>query len=427
MKEKRIIRWVSFFAVLLGLLAIFISVRFFIGRKDVLHTQRIRPVRFDLLTPVSVGWSRKFPGRVQAAKRVNLAFRVSGPLIEFPAREGEHINRGDLLARIDPRDFNIALDRIQGGISEAIARLSAMKKGARTEDLRMLESKVTSAASQAREALSQYERFNKLYQAKAISKAEYDRYLTARDMAQASLSATRQELKKARRGARTEDITAMESRIKSLRAQERTALAALNDCDLISPFDGIVSTTFVENYQFVTARQPVVKVEGNDILEIVVDVPESILNFDPSKIVTKAVFPVKPDRSYKLKLTEFATTPDRETQTYRATLVMPSPADFRVLPGMTVEVTGSLASDLKGAFRIPIEAILNRKNGSFIWIVSDDLSVHSVSVDLVSLGDGHVDISGDLKPGERFVTAGVHYLKNGQRVRLLEGEGHEDR
>ena len=106
---------------------------------------------------------------------------------------------------------------------------------------------------------------------------------------------------------------------------------------------------------------------------------------------------------------------------------MPSPTDFRVLPGMTVEVTGSLNSDSDGAFRVPIEALLKREEGPFIWIVSEDLSVHSVSVELVSLGDGHVDISGDLKPGERFVTAGVHYLKEGQMVRLLKGDGNENR
>ena len=50
------------------------------------------------------------PGAVEAAEKVNLSFRVGGPLIELNVEEGDKVKKGQLLARIDPRDFQLVVD-----------------------------------------------------------------------------------------------------------------------------------------------------------------------------------------------------------------------------------------------------------------------------------------------------------------------------
>ncbi len=418
--DKSTFRWLLPVVVAVAILAVLIP-RLMSSGEALQEISAVRPVLTTVLTPSDAGGRRTFPGRVQASQKVDLSFRVSGPLIELPALEGEHVQEGELLARIDPRDFQLALDGVRGALSEARATLDAMKKGARREDLRSLQAKVEAAGAQAKEASAQFNRFKRLYEAQAVSQAEFDRYRTARDVASSALRAAREELKKARRGARPEEIRAMKAKISSLEAKEKTAASALKDTDLLAPFDGVVAKRMVDNYQFITARQPVLILQNSTLAQIVVDVPESVIRYRSHQLNIYATFDSASGRSFPLRLVEFASEPDPETQTYRVTLAMTSKPDFAVLPGMTVQVTGEVEDMIKGAsmFSIPVEALLSSDRGASVWIVVDGHAV-SRSVTVKSLGDGCVQVRGDLKSGDRLVTAGVHVLSEDQKVRLLE-------
>ena len=105
----------------------------------------VRPVKMLIVAAAGTGREFRFPGRVRVSRRVELSFKVSGPLIDLPAEEGRETARGDLLARIDPRDFEIRIAGIESRIGEAKARLQAMETGARPEDLAILEAEVDAA------------------------------------------------------------------------------------------------------------------------------------------------------------------------------------------------------------------------------------------------------------------------------------------
>ena len=87
-----------------------------------------RPVKV-MTVGGSAGGEVSFPGRVAAGEQVDLAFRVGGPLIELPVHEGEKVNKGQVVARIDPRDFRIRVNSAQARFDKAeadIERLSAL-------------------------------------------------------------------------------------------------------------------------------------------------------------------------------------------------------------------------------------------------------------------------------------------------------------
>ncbi|PIE54483.1 MAG: hypothetical protein CSA35_05940 [Dethiosulfovibrio peptidovorans] len=421
--DKSKIRWLLPAVLAVVILVVLITPRFMRPDDFLREVPSIRPVLTTVLMPSGAGGRRTFPGRVQASQKVDLSFRVSGPLVELPALEGEHVREGDLLARIDSRDFQLALDGVRGALSEARATLDAMRKGARREDLRALQAKVEAASSQAKEARSQFQRFKRLYEAQAISQAEFDRYRTARDVASSALLAVQEELKKARRGARPEEIRAMEAKISSLEAKEDAAVSALEDTDLLAPFDGIVARRMVDKYQFVMARQPVVSLQDASLAQIVVDVPESVIRYRSHQLRIWATFDSAPGRSYPLRLVEFASEPDPETQTYRVTLAMTSDPDFELLPGMTVQVVGEVQelSDDASVYTIPVEALLSGDGSPSVWLVVDGRA-DSRSVTVEALGDGFVQVRGDLKSGDRLITAGIHVLSQDQEVRLLEDQ-----
>ena len=68
-----------------------------------------RPVHAQRVADVSDLVERSFPGRAKAENEVNRSFRVSGPLIALPANVGDKVEKGDVLARIDPRDYEVIL------------------------------------------------------------------------------------------------------------------------------------------------------------------------------------------------------------------------------------------------------------------------------------------------------------------------------
>ena len=100
------------------------------GEKQEEAEPVVRPVKTVVVGEAFMG-TRSFPGRIEASERVEMSFRVSGPLVELPIDRGQDVKKGQLLARIDPRDFETRIAGIESRIGEAQAQLDAMETGAR--------------------------------------------------------------------------------------------------------------------------------------------------------------------------------------------------------------------------------------------------------------------------------------------------------
>ena len=79
----------------------------------------VRPVKTIRMSAADIDEIRSFPGLVKPTREIDLAFRVGGPLIEFDVRIGQRIARGEIIARIDPRDFEIDMARISALLAES--------------------------------------------------------------------------------------------------------------------------------------------------------------------------------------------------------------------------------------------------------------------------------------------------------------------
>ncbi|MFQ5760315.1 MAG: biotin/lipoyl-binding protein, partial [Acidiferrobacterales bacterium] len=71
-----------------------------------------RPVKAIKVGDVAQVSGRSFPGQARATREANLSFRVSGPLITFPVKVGDDVEEGQVLARIDPRDYQVNLNNV---------------------------------------------------------------------------------------------------------------------------------------------------------------------------------------------------------------------------------------------------------------------------------------------------------------------------
>jgi RND family efflux transporter MFP subunit len=304
-----------------------------------------------------IAQSRSFPGRVEASDQVDLSFRVDGPLIKLPVLEGDFVKRGQLVARIDPRDYRIRLDAARAEVERTDA---------------------------------DFRRYSALYEKDAVSKAQLDQALAARDVA---------------------------------RAQEEDAAANLDDTYLRVPFSGRIAETFVENFQDVKAKEPILSLINVNQVEIVIDVPENIVaRFRAVQLDSRftARFDAAPGREFETRVSEVATQADPRTQTFRVTFSLPQPEGVNVLPGMTATVKRNPPPGEDVEIVVPAIAIFADEAGSpHVWVIdrtTGRVERRSVRTGDLSETDSIVVLEG-LVPGEDVAVSGVSQLRDGMIVR----------
>ncbi|MGA0848825.1 MAG: efflux RND transporter periplasmic adaptor subunit [Chthoniobacterales bacterium] len=384
-------------------------------------TELVRPVRTLVVAGGEDTGSRTFPGRVDASKQVELTFQVPGLLIDLPVREGQRVAQGDLVARLRPDEFQARLDALQGQLARARADLQALQAGARPEEQLRLEAQLRSADATLANARVDLDRANQLLRSQTISRLEFDRADTAFRVALENREAARASLDKSLTG-REEDILAKQSEIAGLEARVVEAGIQLADTTLTAPYAGVIARRFVEQGQSIRAKQPVVKFQDVEEIEIAVDVPESVM---ASALRTAditgltAEFSAAPGRVFPVQVREIAQRADPVTQTFNVRVAMQTPTDLNLLPGMTATVTMNYrrAEVLGPNIAVPVAAVVQDAAGaSTVWIVGPDQTVTARTVRTGAVSGGLVQITEGLQPGDRIAAAGASHLREGMKV-----------
>jgi RND family efflux transporter MFP subunit len=367
---------------------------------------------------------RSFPGRVEASKKVELAFQVPGLLVKLPFREGQRVTKGEVIAQLRQDEFQARLKALQGQLDQARAGLRALRSGERPEQQLRLEAAVRAAEAKLANARAEFDRNSRLVRSGAVSRADLELSETAFRVAREDLKAARQLLEKGTI-AREEDIEAQEATVRGLEGQVVQANIQLEDSTLHAPCDGVIAQRFVEQGQSVRANQPVVKFQDVEEIEILVDVPETFMIADlHSADIVRMLAEVSgaPGLQFPMHIKEIAQRADPVTQTFQVRVAMKAPPNVNLLPGMTatVTVTYRRASILGDRILVPVTAILKDATGEqVVWVVGPDETVARRPVKLGEATGGRIEIVEGLQPGDRIAVAGATLLREGMKVRDL--------
>ena len=319
---------------------------------------------------------RSFPGRARAGQEVNLSFRVSGPLVEFPVNVGDAVQQGDLIARIDPTDFESRVQSMRSRLQQAVsARDLAAAEFKRAADIRKKN-------------------------ADLISASEYDKRLGDRDSTQAQV----QEL---------------ESALKL--AEDDLAYTFMT-----APFDGVIAATYVENFENVLAKRSIARMLDTDSIEVVVDIPERTISYAPYVLSATVTFEALPGVALEAAVKEIGSEASAVTRTYPVTLTMPQPDGMEIKPGMaaSAKLVGKLPEQMREVgMSIPATALFSGDNArqSYVFIVNESsMTLEKREVELSLLSSTGVLVKSGLQAGEWLVVAGVHSVVEGQEVRILD-------
>ncbi len=397
--------------------------------EELLEIQKVPLVKVVEILPTQSVRRQTFTGSAKEGQTTRISFRVPGPLVEFSVGIGETVSKGTVLARIDPRDFDLMVKQVQAGLAEANAALKAMKTGARSEDLSMLESQLAAASSQLETAAKNEERFAALLEKKSVPQIKYDEMKLHRDQAQAAYNAAQQQLEKGKKGARSEEIEAMEAKIAGLEVQLEKAENALADTVIYAPSDGCVSQKFLENGEIAAPGVPVLVFTDTCTIHVQTTIPESVLleqaNFDSFS----CEFEAYPDVSFPAKLHELGQALQNGKPGWPLVVEITSEPEHPIHPGMTGKVTISVRSTEEGVF-VPAAALAGtaqtegeytgKTRETHVWLVGKSNTVTAKSVSIIRVNENSVEIQGEFQPQDRIVCAGARFLHEGERVRIAK-------
>ncbi len=331
------------------------------GETVVEQEEVSRPVPMIVVGTSDKTSSLRFPGRVRAVQRADLTFNVPGQVIELPVEEGQLIQKGELVARLDDANYRIQM---------------------------------RSAQAKYNKARTDYSRVEQLWQrSQAVAEAEVDKQRTAMDVAQADYALAKKDFDDTRLIAPFSGVVAKRYVENFSNVQDKEAIVSLQD---------------LNNLEIVI----------NVPERVVRNAPKQ-----PEQVVAYAVFADQPGLLLPVTLKSFASDSDRQTQSYEVVLALDPGYEITVLPGMSVEVlpqkalTGLSAGDVK----VPLKAIYANADGvTGVWVFNPETS--RVALQTVELGEvlgADVVVIKGLVGGEQIVTAGVSQLREAMLVRPL--------
>jgi len=335
----------------------------------------IRPIAWIAVEETNLTQLRTLSGILAPVERASLSFEVIGKVDSVNVQLGETVKKGQRLAQLDHRNFDLNLKSSQAQLNKATTSMA--------------------------DAKSTFDRFQTLIKKALVSQSEFDN-------AKAAYDSTR-------------------SAVDVAQAQFDIANKNLQDSTLLAPYDGIITKRLIEPSQQVGAGQVIFEIEGDLGLEVEVLVPETLIqNLKPNdQLVVR--FPVLAGVVAQGRINEIGTR--AESANAFPITVMLTQSDDRLRAGMTAEVDFTFDGIGRTGYQgktiaLPLSALsagLDQKSYVFFYNKQTQ-RVEKREVQTENILDNKVFISNGLKHGDIIAIAGVSFLRDGQPVTLLDNE-----
>ncbi len=329
----------------------------------------IRPVKLFTFAQQGADAIVEYSGTVGAAQRSDMGFEVPGRVIEFRVSAGDRVREDQVLAKLDPADYQAQLDK-------ALADRNA--------------------------AEADYRRFEQAYRENAVTKQDLDLASRNLEVANAALRTARKAVADTELRAPFDGVVAQKLVNDFANVQAKQPVLVLQDDSSLE------MQVDIPEQDWARAR-PGIEAENR-----------------AQRLHPRVAISAIPDRVFPAYLKELNTTADPVTRTYQVTLGFDNPDDVNVRPGMTGRVILSVPPDFdlgttRGGATVPVVAVRTDETGqAFVWVLDDDMRVHRRPVEVGEIAGERIRLLDGLEPGERIAVSGVHNLREGMRVRAYE-------
>lgn len=330
----------------------------------------VKPVFVTTVTPTNSAQSRSFTSVIRARVETELGFRIGGKVVERLVDVGGSVKAGQVLARLDPADYQLAV--------------------------KAAADQVQAASVDAQQAASDEARFRRLLVDGSVGAADHERQKARADAAAARLDQASRQLELAR---------------------NREAYATL-----VAPYAGVVTTLRFERGQVVAEGQPLLSLARDGEREIVAELPEDWVGRARSLVATAAPWN-DPTSQVRLVLRELSPQASVQGRTYRARYAAApeSREGVAALPlGSTMQLTLSAPQMGPATAVLPVSALVKGSGPAGVWTLNAKGSgLVFTPVQVVAIDDAMVQVTG-LTSGSKVVSVGAQKLDAGSAVRAIE-------
>lgn len=343
----------------------------------------------DLVLPVFAD------GAIRTPKSLVIKTKVGGELVSVLVRDGDHVRKGQVLARIDPREYEIALE------DSRYTHLKALSQMAAEADTFTVNHAAMAEFTTGRDKLES------LYKKGGLSREEYQSRLLELEMASLHKGAFRQAVFQQRTG------------LAEARMAEERAQLNLEYTDIRAPFSGIIQGLTMVEGEIATTGTSVCTLFNNDNLEAVINVLEADLgNLSEGRPVLLTV--PATGETIEAKIDVISPTLDVATRTCEVIIRFANP-DGKYRPGMFVRtrIAGWVYPD---KLMVPKAALLTRDNRTLLFKKDDDRAKW-LYVDTGLMNDDWVEIlavhsGGSLAPGDQVIVSDHLTLAHEAKIKV---------
>ena len=329
----------------------------------------LRPVRTEVVTSSEAARIRAFAGVAKAGLESQLSFRVAGTVERVPVKVGERVRRGQVLARLDPTDYELRVQEAVAGLAQAEAA--------------------------ERNAEADYDRVRGLYENNNASLRELDGARATAESSRAQVEAAAKRLEQARQ--------------------------QLSYSTLRAPVDGQVASVDVEINENVGSGQKVFLMTAGSDIDVEVALPGALISDIAVGQSVDVAFDALAGRTFGALVTEAGVAAVGTATTFPVTVRLED-ADPDIRSGMAAEVSFSFGGGEVERMLVPAVSVGEDRDGRYVFVL-EQMSVEEgvVRRRTVSVGeltaDG-IEILSGLATGETIVTAGVRRLSDGEQVKV---------
>jgi RND family efflux transporter MFP subunit len=310
-----------------------------------------------------------YPATINPEKEVRISFRVGGPIVELSLETGQRVEKSELIAKIDKRDYKVNINNLKATLNASKARL--------------------------KDAELQYKRYSSLVKANAAPKSTFDQVEA--------------------------NFKAIKSQTRAIEKQLEQAENALKDTNLYSPISGYINEVLVENHETVANGQPIVSIVDTSSIEIQCFIPENLISKQDHFKNFSFYSNADAGKLYRAELKEIGEKATGPGQTYPLTLR----SDYieTLKPGMSAMIRFNLSIDEnEKLFTIPISSILSRDyKNNMVWKINTDTKT-PVKTEIIIhklISSSKAEVSGDFNEGDWIVSAGANYIDEKTKIELI--------
>jgi multidrug efflux pump subunit AcrA (membrane-fusion protein) len=365
------------------------------------------PVRVRTPAVVDRAESVSASGSVDGSETADVAFLVGGRLARVLVEEGQHVTKGQLLAEIEPTDYQNVLNAATGQKEAAAAVRQRAEAGLRKQELEQ-------ARIDFERAEDEYKRMKFLVDRKSLPPNDFRKF-------EAAYKASKERYDMAVEGTRKEDKDAAVAQASAATAQATQEGKRLSDTRLLAPISGNIGMRKVDPGQTVTAGTPVFTIVDLNPVKVRVGVPEAEIAKVKQGAEVEITIPSLGGRCFKGKVAIIGVSAEPASRTYAVKILVPNPGPV-LLAGMIAEAR-IFGRNKQRSLTIPAESVVPDPQGApIVYVYAPERKrVYGRRVEVGSPVGKEVEIRSGLHGDEQIVVFGQQKVREGGLVEVSGG------